>query len=228
MGRGSAFTLLELLIILVVLAILVTISLPSMLGTKVDTNEAAAVATVRQVLQSQLQFVNRKEADLNDNGSGEFGTFGEMAGNVAVRAGNGGSKFLDPSVINPSFRAISPIGEMFRAGYYYRMYLPGASGEGLLELPGGGADPAVDPEKAESLFCLYAWPQKFGVTGRRTFFVNQGGDILFAEDQAYSGPGAPIAAGAAFAPGGPAGNIDGTPAVGVEGRDGNVWRVVVK
>ena len=219
------FTLLELLIILVVIAIIVTIALPNLLGSKVEANETAAMATVRQIVQSQLQFANRKEADLNDNGSGEYGTFGEMSGNVAVRAASGGTKFLEPGVINPSFRQISPIGEMFRNGYYYRIYLPRASGEGILELPGGGADPAIDASKAESMWCVYAWPQKFGVTGRKTFFANQAGDILFTETEVYNGPGAPIPAGAAFGAGGPGSHIDGIPAVNATGRDGNNWRV---
>jgi type II secretory pathway pseudopilin PulG len=203
MRTQRAFTLFELLIILVIIAILVTIALPNLLGSKIDTNETAQ----------------------NRNGAGEYGTYGEMSGNVAVRAGNGGAKYLTPSTINPSFRAISPIGEMYRNGYYYRIYLPGAAGEGLIELPGGGADPAIDPDRAEAIWCVYAWPQKYGVTGRRTFFVNQQGDITFTEDESYAGPGAPIPAGAAFEVGGPAGNIDGTSAVGVNGRDGNLWRV---
>lgn len=224
MRRRRGFTLIELLIVLVIIAIIITISLPSLLGTKSDANEGAALATVRQIVQAQMAFSNRKEADLNFNSQGEYGSFGEMSGNVPVRAGNGGTKFLEPSVINPSFRQISPIGEMFRAGYYYRVYLPDANGQGVLELPGGGADPSVDADMAEVMWCVYAWPQKFGTTGRRAYFANQSGDITFTEDPSYTGPGAPIQPGAAFTPGGAANNIDGTPAVGVAGRDGNVWK----
>ena len=51
-----------------------------------------------------------------------------------IRAANGGTKYLEPGVINPSFRLISPIGEMTRNGYYYRIYLPTATGQGVLEL----------------------------------------------------------------------------------------------
>lgn len=222
-ARG--FTLLELLMILVIIAILVTIALPSFLRSKVDTDETAALATVRQIVQSQMLFQNRKEADLNGNGIGEFGTFGEMSGNVAVRAATGGTRFMDPSAINRSFRAISPLGEMLRNGYYYRLYLPGAAGEGILELPGGGADASVFADLADNTWCVYAWPQHYGVSGRRTFFANQSGDITSTDDPRYSGPGAPLPPGAAFSEPGPAGNINGTTAINEPGRDGNTWQV---
>jgi len=221
MKRRHAFTLLELLIILVVIAILVTIALPSLLSSRIE----AAYATLRQIVTSQLDFQARREADLNVNGIGEFGTFGEMSGNVPVRAANGGTKYLMPEVINPSFRAISPIGEMFRNGYYFRLYLPDSNGAGLIEEPGGGASVNVDADLAETVWCVYAWPQQHGSTGRRTFFANEQGDITWTDESAYTGPGAPIPAGAAFVPGEPAGHIVGTVAINTAGRDGNRWFV---
>jgi len=222
--KTRGFTLVELLIVLVVIAIIVTIAIPNLLSAKIATNETAAIATIRQVLQSQAIFVQTKAADLNGNGAGEYGSFGELSGNIAVRAANGGTQFLSPGVINPSFRAISPIGEMFRTGYYYRIYLPGPTGEGILELPGGGTDPNVDANRAESIWCVYAWPQRYGGSGRRTFFSNQNGDITYTDDPDYSGAGAPLVPGAAFATPGPTTHIDGVPAVNTTGRDGNVWK----
>jgi type II secretory pathway pseudopilin PulG len=226
--RQRGITLLELLIILVVIAIIVTIALPSLLSSRMSANESAAIGTIRQILQSQVQFASRREADLNRNGTGEYGTFGEMSGNVAVRAASGGTKFLDPSVINASFRAISPIGEMFRDGYYFRIYLPGSAGEGIIEMPGGGADPNIDPYQAEATWCVYAWPANYASTGRRTFFANQLGDILFTDSATYSGSGAPIPPGAAFAKPGPGSSIDGRVAVNQQGRDDNNWRTTAR
>jgi type II secretory pathway pseudopilin PulG len=228
MRTPRAFTLLELLVILVVITILVTISLPALLSSKVETNETAAQATLRQIVRSQIQFATTKSADENVNGNGEYGTFGEMSGNVPVRASNGGTNYLSPYVINPSFRAVSPLGELFKGGYYYRIYLPDPTGAGTGELPGGGASPAVDPQLAEIHWCAYAWPQKFGVTGNKTFFVNEHGDITFTENKDYAGPGAAIAPGAGFRPGGALTSITGIPAVNTTGRDGNMWRSRVK
>lgn len=222
------FTLIELLVVLVILAIIITISLPNLLGGKLTANETTAIATLRSLVQAQLQFAARKDADLNGNSQGEYGTFGEMSGNVPVRASSGGTRLLDPTLINPSFRMISPLGEMYRSGYYYRIYLPNAAGDGVLELPGGGADLSVDPTLAESTWCVYAWPQKYGSTGRRTFFVNESGEIIFTDNPNYQGPGAPIAPGAALAAGDPPNSIRGTVAVNTTGRDGNDWLVVGK
>ncbi len=228
MKGHRAFTLLELLIILVVIAIIVTIALPNLLSSRIEANETATIATLNQIVKSQLDFQTRREADMNVNGIGEFGTFGEMSGNVPVRAGNGGTKFMSPEVINASFRAISPIGEMFRSGYHYRVYLPNAAGLGLIEEPGGGASVNVDADLAESVWCVYAWPGQHAGSGRRSFFTNQTGDITTTEDPTYSGPGAPIPAGAAFLPGEPASHITGTVAVNTTGRDGNTWKVATR
>ena len=62
------------------------------------------------------------------------------------------------------------------------------------------------------------------VTGRRTFFANHNGDILFCEDPNYAGPGAPIAAGSALLPGRSVNSMLGDAAAGAQGRDGNTWR----
>lgn len=224
MGGQRGFTILELLVITAILAILVTMALPNLLGGRITANETAAMATVRGLVQAQLAFQARREADLNGNGLGEFGTFGEMSGNVPVRAAAGGTRFLEPGVVNPSFRSISAAGEMLRNGYYYRIYLPDAAGDGLVELAGGGAALPVDPQNAEAGWCVYAWPQKYDTTGRRCFFVNQGGDVLFSENPRYEGPGAPIFPGAAFEGTGVSNHILGIPAANRVGRDGGEWK----
>ena len=219
-------TLIELLIVLVVIAILVTIALPNLLSARIATYETSAISTMHQIIEAQVHFSNAKAADVDQNGIGEFGTFAELAGSIDVRDLMGGTRRLHPAMISPAFRAVTGFGELQRGGYLFRIYLPDAGGRGLAERPWGGADATVDASASASYWCVYAWPQDYGTTGRRAFFANQSGNILFTEDPLYSGPGAVVPPGAAVvAPGDPA-RIDGQAVVNEPARDGNAWRIV--
>ncbi len=214
----------QLLILLMVIAVLVTLAIPTQLGgSKLEANEKAAVAALRSLVRAQREFADLGHVDDSPNGIGEYGTFGEMSGEVAVREANGGTSFVEPSGDGTGFGTVSPVGETYQDGYYFRIYLPGEDGVGLKEIPGGGADPRVDAYLAEKNWCAYAWPQKHRITGNRTFFVNQKGEIVFTESSAYTGPGAPVPPGAALATPGSVQNILGAIASDGIGRDGNTW-----
>jgi hypothetical protein len=43
-------------------------------------------------------------------------------------------------------------------------------------------DPRPDPALSQKVWCLYAWPVRFGVTGRRVFFTNERGRIYQTEN----------------------------------------------
>lgn len=224
-GRNRAFTLLEILIILVVLAILITLAIPNLLSAKSGTNETAALANMRSIVQAQMGFMTRTLADQDRDGTGEYATLGELSGAVPIRAAFGGTDMISPPELATSFRTISALGELTKQGYVYRLYLPDINGIGLIEVAGGGPDPDVDYEMAETAWCVYAWPQVYGQTGNKTYFANATGDILFTEDSRYSGPGAPITAGAAMALPGAVDSLLGTAATNTTGRDGNSWKM---
>lgn len=78
-----------------------------------------------------------------------------------------------------------------------------------------------DPDRSERVWCLYAWPVRYGTGSRRTYFVNQEGRVLFTDHPGYEGDAGPPP-NAAFASGD---SIDGPIAADAEGRDGNRWRV---
>jgi prepilin-type N-terminal cleavage/methylation domain-containing protein len=212
------FTLIELMIVIAIIGIIAAIAIPNLVSARLNSNEAAAIATVRSIVTAQSQFQTGSRADENGNGLGEYGTLGEMSGGVPLRGGG----TLVPPVLSTAFRTVNANGEVGRSGYLFAMWLPDAAGDGVAELAGGGASPTVDPDLAEVAWCCYAWPANHGGSGNRTFFVNQGGDIVATEDPAYSGSGNGPDASAAYA--GVGSTMTGILASAVTGRDGNFWR----
>jgi len=212
------FTLIELMIVIAIIAIIAAIAIPNLVSARLNSNETSAIATMRSIITAESQFQTGSRADENNNGFGEYGTFGEMSGAVGVR----GNAILIPPVLSTAFRTVNANGEVSRTGYIYAIWLPDISGDGVAEVGGGGANPTVDADLAETTFCCYAWPANHGSSGNRTFFVNQRGDILAADDPTYTGSGGGPPSNAAFAGGG--NTITGIVASGTTGRDGNFWR----
>jgi hypothetical protein len=182
-------------------------------------NEAAAFATARNVISALAQVQATSRIDEDGDRVGEFGGFVEMSGAAAGRM----AQALVPPVLSSAFRTLTEAGEARRSGYLYRIYLPDARGQGVGEPSAGFAPGMVSADLAETTWCLYAWPEVQGVTGTRTFFTSQAGDVLWCESAAYSGSGRGPAPEAVFKPGG-RGGITGVPALGTTGTDGNLWR----
>jgi prepilin-type N-terminal cleavage/methylation domain-containing protein len=220
--KGRGFTLIELMIVIVILGIVAAIALPNLLSARLSANETAAIATLREVLTAQSQFQSRMVVDEDQDGTGEFGTFAELSAAVGPR---GGPPSTMPPILSSAFRTVNANGEVPKAGYQFKMFLPDTNGTGLPEIAGGGAPAGIDADLAETTWCAYAWPSQYEQSGERTFFINQQGQVMFARSSAYSGPGDGPDAGAAFLPGGAADSITGLLASGTTGRDGSFWRV---
>ena len=67
--RTSGFTLLEVLMVTVVLTVIIAAAIPAFSSSRRDSNETAAVATLRTVSQAQLQYRTR---------FGDFGDIGDL------------------------------------------------------------------------------------------------------------------------------------------------------
>lgn len=201
----------------------------TMLTVRAMANENAAIATLKNIGSAQAQCQASRVIDVDGDGKGEYGFFGELSGKQPVRkdgAGGIGTKTIAPPVLSTAFGKV--LGRRVeRSGYVFQLFLPAADGSAVAEASNGGADGiAVDPQRAEELWCAYAWPVD-EKSGRRCFFVNQNGDVLATdnETQGYVGRDKAPPPNAAFAQGS-SGKLDAKLASDQIGGDGAHWLVV--
>jgi len=65
MNQRNGFTLLELMIVIAVLAVIASITLPSLLAARVNANESAALTEMRTIIHAQIAFHNDHMAYAN-------------------------------------------------------------------------------------------------------------------------------------------------------------------
>jgi prepilin-type N-terminal cleavage/methylation domain-containing protein len=222
-NRNQGFTLIELMIVIAIIAIIAAIAIPNLLSARLSANGSNAVSTLRNLVTSQAQFQSAANMDENANGTGEYGSFGELSGlSNLQRNGVGIAAPLNPPILPATFQTIDANGFATKSGYLFVMFLPdnATPPAGLADVAAGGPA-AVDPANCETMWACYAWPISFGNTGNRAFFVNQRGEILQTKMDAaqYNGTGAAPTFDAALT----AADMGAAAAIGAVGQDGNTW-----
>ena len=223
--KNEGFTLIELMIVIAIIAIIAAIAIPNLLSARLSANESNAISTLRNLVTSQAQFQSASNMDEDQDGTGEYGSFGELSGlSNLQRNGVGIASPLNPPILPATFQTIDANGYATKSGYLFEVFLPNnaAAPIGQKDVAGGGPNPAVDPDNCESMWCAYAWPIDLGTTGNRAFFVNQRGEILQSKMNAvqYSGAAAGPPHSAAYTAVGMNQPVALPP---VAGNDGNDW-----
>jgi len=221
------------MIVVAVIAIVASIAVPNLLSSRLTTNESAAVATLRNLISAQAQFQAGTLIDTDEDGTGEYGFFGELSGATNLRDRNGGvnGATLTLPVLSGVFRTVRNA-VVNHSGYFFQMYLPDADGVGVMEASTGGANPGnmPDADHSEITWCCYAWPANLHTSGNRAFCVNQLGILTQTNNEAagqnYSGTESQPEPDAMFLDPSTSGSILGMIAVGTTGADGGRWVAV--
>ncbi|MBI5365995.1 MAG: DUF2950 family protein [Planctomycetes bacterium] len=199
---AAAFTLIELMVVIAVLAIILAITVPSYLRSRMVGNEASASATLRNFVTLQATW---RQNDVDRNSVADYWT-ADVSGFYRIEASPAGSTQMvaqiDAAIAGADDNKLSagagvvaaPMPDSGIAPASLLAFIPTASKSGywfralvndLSILP--GAAYATDPDANGQAwsntagFAFQARPERYSSTGLNTFIVNQAG-VVYKRD----------------------------------------------
>ena len=170
------------------LVTMAAIAVPNLRQARVETNEAAAVATLRAIHTAQQTFRTNALRDQDGDGDGEYGFLGELLGQP--RPGEKRARSATP-LVSGGFQKQGR--DYTRGGYRFRIYLPAEDGSPVGEHEKTAQLQRVDGDLAETVMVVLAWPMSGGMSGHRSFYLDAEGRLFACLDGTYAGDEAPPA-----------------------------------
>ena len=164
----QAFTLIELMIVIAIIAIIAAIAIPNLLESRITANESAAAASLKSgFFAAQAQFQSGAYSDMDGDGRGEYATnhqylAGATTSVAAPVVGNNNSTNV-LTLLAPTYNVAD--GTAVGAYRYQIDTAQAAAGVG------------VDYSDDESFWGAYSAPNNPGSDGRRAFAINLGGVV---------------------------------------------------
>jgi prepilin-type N-terminal cleavage/methylation domain-containing protein len=165
--RAGGYTLIELMIVLVIVAVLAAIAIPNYLRSKMAANEAAAIASCKAYASAQNIY---RRTDYNQDGVLEYAQ--HLSGNNSLYESVAGAG--DIALIDQQFAHAegNPMVVTSKSGYVFKVLT--AQGPNAP----GGAYGYLDGNGAMTLgFALSAIPDEYELVGRNSFMINTGGTV---------------------------------------------------
>ncbi|GEM_PF-3344785 len=149
--------------------------------------QKAARDQLAHIAEVQETFRELTLVDQDGDGRGEYGLLSELSGASPKIRGPGGREPKPASW--PRLRIAEQFGRVNEAGfstrdeYHYQVFLAGADGlvtDGMP--PPGGDRKNADVQETPGGWCGFAWPTKWGETGRAVYFANGKGKVWESRD----------------------------------------------
>ncbi|MBI3096649.1 MAG: DUF2950 family protein [Planctomycetes bacterium] len=182
-SRNRGFTLVELSIVIVLIAIIITLAVPSLLRSRMASHELSACGSLRALVGTQASW---RQLDSDSNGKQDYWTV-DVAGFYGIQDKSGSPlRSIEITLAKAdASRVVSyyakPAIPQARAGYRFRALLGDAAGSYRVNaIPTQTAVTIIAPGTLachEFSYAFMAMPDTYNATGIRKFIMNESGVI---------------------------------------------------